>query len=111
MKGKPREEAKQGAKAFIGTLDARDDVTLIVFNHTVPPPVGPLQVGRDRKQLDASIDAITAGGDTSLYDATGAAYKLLASRRTASSHRIRGAVVMTDGAATTSRRKLAQRIK
>src|SRR5258706_6983834 len=111
MKVKPFEEAKLGAKAFLGALDARDEVTVIVSNHNVPPRVGPLQVGRDRKQLETRIDGIAAGGDTSLYDAIGTAYRLLASRRTASSHRIRAVVVMTDGADTTSQRKLDQLIK
>ncbi len=106
MKGQPLDEAKRGAKAFLETLDARDEVTLIFFDGTVYPAFGPVEVGKAKAELASRIDGISAGGETALYDATELAYQLLAKRRGASAHRIRAAVVMTDGVDNKSRVKL-----
>jgi len=108
MAGRPLEEAKRGAKEFLATLDARDEVTLMFFDSRVYPPFGPVQVGKARAALEGRIDGISAGGETAVYDATHAAYTLLAARRKTSAHRIRAVVVMTDGADNKSARKLAQ---
>ncbi|MBA3502515.1 MAG: VWA domain-containing protein [Deltaproteobacteria bacterium] len=97
MKGRPLEEAKRGAKAFLATLDARDQVTLLFFDGKVYPPFGPVEVGKAKAELESRIDGVSAAGETALYSATDTAYKLLASRKQASSNRIRAAVVMTDG--------------
>jgi Ca-activated chloride channel family protein len=111
MKGKPLEEAKRGAKAFLDTLDARDQVTLIFFDGQVYTPFGPVEVGKAKAELASRIDGISAGGETALYDATELAYKLLVQRRAASAHRIRAAVVMTDGIDNKSHVKLPGLIK
>ena len=97
MGGAPLERAKAGAKAFLATLDARDEVTLEFFDNNIYPAFGPVVVGASRAELEARIDGISAGGETALYDATRTAYRLLAARRTTSAHRIRAAVIMTDG--------------
>ncbi|HEV7556013.1 MAG TPA: vWA domain-containing protein, partial [Kofleriaceae bacterium] len=60
-----------------------------------------------KAELASRIDGISAGGDTALYDATKLAYDLLAKRRSASAHRIRAAVVMTDGVDNKSHLSLA----
>ena len=97
MQGRPLEEAKRGAKAFLATLDARDQVTLLFFDHKVYPPYGPVEVGEGKAELESRIDGVSAGGETAMYSATEAAYKLLAGRAKTSVHRIRAAVVLTDG--------------
>jgi Ca-activated chloride channel family protein len=107
MAGAPLAEAKRGAKAFLDTLDARDQVTLIFFDSRVYPPFGPVEVGTAKAELENRIDGISAGGDTALYDATKLAYDLLAKRRSQSAHRIRAAVVMTDGVDNKSHLDLA----
>jgi Ca-activated chloride channel family protein len=109
MAGRPLDEAKHGAKAFLGTLDDRDRVTLVVFDRTVYPAVGPALLGKARADLEARIDGISAGGGTALYDATLVAHGLLEARRKAPSHQthqIRAVVVMTDGADTDSEHSL-----
>jgi len=106
MNGRPLDEAKRGAKAFLATLDARDRVSLVFFDRTVYPAFGPVELGASRAALDARIDGVSADGGTALYDATLAARKLLEARRKASSHHIRAVVVMTDGADTDSEHKL-----
>ncbi len=106
MQGRPLEEAKRGAKAFLATLDARDQVTLLFFDGKVYPPYGPVELGAKKAELESRIDGVSAGGDTALYSATDKAYDLLASRTRTSAHRIRAAVVMTDGADTSSTVKL-----
>jgi Ca-activated chloride channel homolog len=108
MNGEPLAEAKKGAKAFLETLDARDRVTLVFFDHVVYPAFGPREVGKSKAELVARIDGISAGGDTAVYDATNMAYDLLATRRTASAHHIRAVVVMTDGKDNKSKVKLEQ---
>jgi Ca-activated chloride channel family protein len=106
MTGRPLEEAKRGAKAFLGTLDPRDQVTLMFFDGKVYPPFGPVAVGAAKAELEARIDGISAGGETAVYDAAHAAYAALSARRGPSAHRIRAIVVMTDGEDNRSRRTL-----
>ena len=111
MAGKALVEAKRGAKAFLETLDARDEVTLIFFDGAVYPPFGPVEVGKAKAELASRIDGISASGETALYDATDLAYQLLVKRRAASAHRIRAAVVMTDGVDNKSHVKLAALVR
>ena len=111
MQGRPLEEAQRGAKAFLATLDARDQVTLLFFDRRVYPAYGPVEVGKARRELEARIDGISADGDTALYDATLAAEVLLEARPKTAVHRIRAAVVMTDGDDTDSAHDLAALVK
>jgi Ca-activated chloride channel family protein len=97
MDGRPLAEAKSAAKAFLDVLDPRDQVTLVFFDAEVYPPFGPVAVGEHKAELVDRIEGVSAGGETAVYDATHDAYALLAARRKASAHRIRAAVVMTDG--------------
>lgn len=113
MEGRPLDEARRGARAFLATLDARDQVTLMVFDSAVYPAYGPVELGEARADLEARIDGISAGGGTALYDATLAAHDLVDARRVAqgSSHRIRSVVVMTDGADTSSQHSLDDTVR
>lgn len=106
MTGAPLEQAKAGAKAFLATLDPRDEVTLVFFDGTVYPPFGPVELGKAKAELESRIDGISAGGETALYDATHKADELLTARRQTSAHRIRAAVIMTDGVDNKSQVKL-----
>jgi Ca-activated chloride channel family protein len=111
MKGNPLDQAKRGAKAFLATLDARDHVTLMFFDHTVYPAFGPVEIGTSKRELEGRIDGISAEGGTALYDATLAAKNLLEARRKSQVHRIRAVVVMTDGDDTNSTHKLDATVK
>jgi len=66
MKGQPIEDAKEAAKLFIRGLTANDQAAVISFSATVDL----LQdFTGDKDALAAGIDALTAKGDTALYDA------------------------------------------
>lgn len=113
MKGKPLDEAKAGAKAFLKTLDARDQVSLLFFDNNIYPAFGPVEVGKSMAELESRIDGVSAAGETAWFSATEKAYDLLASRGKASAHRIRAVVVMTDGAdnhSTTTLEALAKKV-
>ncbi|HEX3479849.1 MAG TPA: VWA domain-containing protein [Kofleriaceae bacterium] len=111
MAGRPLDEAKRGARAFLATLDDRDQVTLMFFDRQVYPPFGPRELGKARAELESRIDGISAGGDTALYDATLAAKGLLEARRKEQVRRIRAVLVMTDGADTNSSHSLDATVK
>jgi Ca-activated chloride channel family protein len=108
MMGQPLEQAKRGALAFLDALDPRDRVTLLFFDHDVYTPYGPVEVGAARTELAARIAGVSASGETAVYEATHQAVQLLAQRRDAAQHRIRAAVVMTDGGDNRSHITLAQ---
>lgn len=97
MIGQPLAEAKQGAKAFLASLDPRDRVTLLFFDGRIYPPIGPLEVGKGRKELEDRIDGVIASGGTALYDAVDAAVTLMRKPDRQAKQRIRAVVAMTDG--------------
>lgn len=97
MSGKPLEEAKQGAKAFLATLHDRDDVSLIFFDGNVYPPFGPKRLGESKAEILSRIDGLIADGRTALYDATAQAYDLARGRAEKAPAQIHAIVVMTDG--------------
>ncbi len=98
MRGRPLQEAKNGARTFLGTLGDKDEATLMFFDAQVYPFVGPLVLGPDgRQQLLQRLDGVTADGGTSLYEAIAKAYDTEAKRATAEPNRIHAVVVMTDG--------------
>jgi Ca-activated chloride channel family protein len=106
MRGKPLEEAKAGARSFLSALGDRDQITLLFFDSNVYPPVGPLALGAGRQQLQTRLDAITAEGGTSLYDALSAAYQEVSKRAVATPSKIHAIVVMTDGSDENSKMTL-----
>jgi Ca-activated chloride channel homolog len=97
MNGKPLAEAKQGAKAFLGTLHERDDVSLIFFNGNVFPTIGPKKLGTSRGEIEGRIDAQIADGRTALYDAVAQAYDTAKKRVEKAPGAIHAVMVMTDG--------------
>lgn len=97
MTGVPLAQAKQGAKTFLGTLHDSDEVTLLLFDHRVAEPLGPLPLGANREKLLFAIDAIEAKGGTALHDAVAQAFRLARERTAKEAGRIHAIVVMTDG--------------
>lgn len=98
MRGKPLEEAKRGAKSFFDNLTDADEATLLFFDGTVYPAVGPVKLGGGgRAQLQQRLDGVTADGGTALYDAVSAAYSNLQERAAKNPMRTHAIVVMTDG--------------
>ena len=97
MQGRPLIEAKVGAKAFFQTLHDRDEVTLLFFDGTLYPPVGPLQLANGRAELDTRIDNTIAQGGTALYDAVAEGYAIAQKRAATDPGRIHAVMVMTDG--------------
>jgi len=97
MAGKPLAEAKLGAKAFLDSLGDRDQVTLLLFDSKLYPPMGPLPLGANRPALAQRIDGVIAGGGTALYQATQEAYMTAMQRAKTEPGSIHAVVVMTDG--------------
>jgi Ca-activated chloride channel family protein len=97
MEGRPLAAAKAGARKFLETLGDRDEATLLFFDHTLYPPVGPLPLSTGRADLLRRVDEMIAGGGTALYDATQAAYALAEERTRTDRSRIHAVVIMTDG--------------
>jgi Ca-activated chloride channel family protein len=108
MQGQPLAQAKAGARAFLASLQPRDQVTLVFFDHNVYPAIGPLLMNSGGADLAARIDAVPADGGTALYDAVAQSFAA-ARARLADDHddRIHALVVMTDGRDEHSKRTLA----
>lgn len=66
MKGQPIKDAKEAAKVFIGDLTANDRAAIIGFSAKVDLLQDYTAVKAD---LNAAIEALTAEGNTALYDA------------------------------------------
>ena len=107
MLGDPLKSAKDGAKSFIDHLSDRDQVTLMFFDGTVYPPVGPLKIGTDKAKLESRIDGVDASGGTALYDAISQAFDIAMARATKDPAQIHAVVVMTDGRDESSKLMLA----
>lgn len=99
MKGKPLDEAQAGAKAFVGSLGERDQVTFAPFDHAVHPERGPVRLGDTgaRTRIATEIDMTAADGGTALYDAIALAHERALVRAAKAPGSIHAVVVMTDG--------------
>jgi Ca-activated chloride channel family protein len=106
MNGRPLREAKAGARAFLTALHDSDEVTLLPFDHRLLPPTGPVALGSGRAVLLDAIEQIEAGGGTSLYDATAAAFAHSLELARKDRGRIHAVVVMTDGKDESSKMSL-----
>jgi len=107
MKGEALKQAKQGARDFLGLLDDRDRVSILMFNHSVPDRVAALEaVGPKRQALAKQIENTFADGGTALYDAIAAAYQKLQRQALQDPRRIFALVVLSDGVDESSRIKL-----
>jgi Ca-activated chloride channel family protein len=106
MHGRPLDQAKAGAKAFLDTLHDDDDVTILPFSSRIEAKAGPWRVRDHRADLVATIDALVAGGGTALYDAVSSGYEQARQRAAKEPDRIHAVVVMTDGRDEDSRLSL-----
>jgi Ca-activated chloride channel family protein len=97
MAGKPLAEAKLGAKAFLDSLGDRDQVTFLLFDSKLYPPMGPLPLGANRAPFAQRVDGVIAGGGTALYEAIRDAYGAAMARAKSDPGAIHAVVVMTDG--------------
>ncbi|MCC6623223.1 MAG: VWA domain-containing protein [Deltaproteobacteria bacterium] len=103
MRGAPLEQAKAGGKAFLDTLHDQDQVSLVFFDGTVYPPIGPSPLGPNRRDFATRIDQVYAEGGTAMYDAVAMAHASAAERARTERDRIHAVVVMTDGMDESSR--------
>src|SRR5262249_7113135 len=74
MHGRPLEQARAGALAFLKALQDRDQVSLQLFDNHVYPSIGPGPLGKLRPALEGELQAVQAGGGTALYEATAQAF-------------------------------------
>jgi tight adherence protein B len=99
MEGKRLQDAKDAAKAFVAALGSDDRVSVMRFSDQ--PSVG-TSFTTDRAAITAAIDALAAGGATSLYDALAEAAGSFGDPARSD----RAVVLLSDGGDTTSRNTL-----
>lgn len=108
MVGQPLSEAQAGARAFLDSLQNRDQVAIDFFDSEIYPVIGPLNVGEAKANLVQRVDGVAAAGGTALYDAVSAAYREIRARADKDPNRIHALVVMTDGKDENSKLELEQ---
>ena len=64
MAGQPLASAKEAGKTLVAQLGPADQVAIVAFANTVSQP---LAFTQDKAAANAAIDALTAGGNTALY--------------------------------------------
>jgi Ca-activated chloride channel family protein len=97
MAGRALVEAKQGANAFLDMLHPRDEASLLFFDTTVYPLVGPRRLDTGKAELQQRTDEAIASGKTALYDSIAQAMTISEGRARTSPGAIHAVVVMTDG--------------
>jgi Ca-activated chloride channel homolog len=97
MAGEPLKQAKQGALDFLGQLDGRDRVSVLMFNDKVPDATEPLLLAEARAKLNETVSGTFADGGTALYDAVAKAHAKLAELAKQNPKRTYAVVVLTDG--------------
>mgnify|MGYP005854363887 CR=1 FL=1 len=120
MAGSKIDQAKTAAQAFLDNMPAQNRVGLLLFNSqpqvldfnlNAPIYLDSNNVGAleslvsfegGQAKIRSQIEAIQAGGDTSLYDAIQYAVELLKANRQAEDDRIQSIVVLSDGQDTSS---------
>ncbi|MEI9952776.1 MAG: VWA domain-containing protein [Pseudomonadota bacterium] len=108
MSGQPLSEAKAGARAFLDSLQARDQVAIEFFDSEIYPLVGPVNIGQAKADLIQRVAGVSASGGTALYDAVSTAYREMVARADKDPNRIHALVVMTDGKDESSHLALEQ---
>ncbi len=99
MAGAGIDGARQAALAYLASLPGDVAVGLVSFSDRPHPLVAPT---RDRSALRNAIAGLTAGGETALYDAVGAAVSMLGTTGD------RSVVLLSDGGDTRSTSSLTQ---
>ncbi len=103
------ENARAGAQQFVGALDGRDQLSLMVFNQQGRWVMQDAPLASERARASQTLGGLIADGGTALYDSVLTAYqRALAQQQAAGSGRITALVVLTDGEDTDSKLKLSQ---
>lgn len=120
MEGSKIDQAKTAAQAFLNNMPSQNRVGLLMFdsqpqvldfNLNAPVYLDSNTVGTldslasfegGQAKIRSQIDAIQAGGDTSLYDAVQYSIELLKANRQAEDDRIQAVVILSDGQDTSS---------
>jgi Ca-activated chloride channel family protein len=93
------------AMAFVGSSNPNDEIFVVNFNRTARVDLPPgVPFARNPEDLKASLAAITASGETALYDAIGFAMEYL-KKGTCSKKYL---IVVSDGGDDASQHKLAE---
>ncbi len=100
------ENARAGAKEFLGLLGDADTFSLIPFNSQIHPAGHDELLKDHRAEIAQTIDGLYADGGTALYDSISLAYDQLTADRERNAKKIAAIVVLTDGEDTDSKMKL-----
>ncbi|MDW8141654.1 MAG: VWA domain-containing protein [Candidatus Bipolaricaulota bacterium] len=104
-------QAKQSLKYALGKLNPQDRVAIVAFSDTITEFSTQLVPADEanRRQLEAFVDKLEAGGGTNINDALLRGLDLLGANR--SSERLKMLVFLTDGLPTTGETDVNQIIK
>jgi Ca-activated chloride channel family protein len=100
MRGNKIESMQVAAEEFVRNMGQEDTISLIEFYTQIDLLVDQASVGSDRQQAIEAIRNLEPGGDTTLFDAIGAAAQLI--QTSASPDTVNAIVVLTDGMDTSS---------
>ncbi len=105
MRGQKLDQAQAALRVFLDQIQGDlERVGLIRFASNVQTPVYLGELGDNRAELEAAVDALEAAGDTALLDAVWEAYQRLQAE--GDPERINAIVAMTDGKENNSRMSL-----
>ncbi|MEW5868342.1 MAG: VWA domain-containing protein [Chloroflexota bacterium] len=106
MKGNKISSARESLAQFIGVLDDRDRLQVLLFSNKIVEltPLSP--VGEKREDIARRVSGVIEGGGTRLYDAVDKAYQDL--NANGDPKHIRAVVVLSDGMDTDSEYRLEQ---
>ena len=108
MEGDKLELVKAGLDSFLQRILPEDRVGLITFSSGATEVVKAAPLSENRAALQAAIQDMRATGKTAIYDAVEAARQSLDALPDAGANRIRGIVLLTDGADNASKTTLDQ---
>ncbi len=100
------ENARAGAKEFLGLLGDADTFSLIPFNSQIHPAGHDELLKDHRAEIEQTIDGLYADGGTALYDSISLAYDQLNADSQRNARKIAAVVVLTDGEDTDSKMSL-----
>ncbi len=100
MEGEKIAAARSSLMEFVGLLDDRDRIEIILFSSDIITMSELSELGPKRSEVQTRISGVIEQGDTRLYDATLEAYARL--EENGNPDHIRAIVVLTDGVDTMS---------
>jgi Ca-activated chloride channel family protein len=100
MEGEKIAAARSSLMEFVGLLDDRDRIEIILFSSDIITMSELSDLGPKRSEVQTRISGVIEQGDTRLYDATLEAYERLEAN--GNPDHIRAIVVLTDGVDTMS---------